>query len=205
MSVDHPGFYNDLSGSLEKAWSVIDEGASNGNSPCHTPTVATIDASGAPSMRVMVLRAVYRADRCMRFHTDSRAHKVTEVSGDGRASVLLYDPAAKIQLRLGGTARVETLGVTADGAWLSADNYARRCYLAAAAPGTVVTAPTSGLPEALEGVNPSNAQLEPARPNFAVLLFAIDRIEFLYLAHQGHRRARYQWGGDAWDGDWLVP
>lgn len=41
--------------------------------------------------------------------------------------------------------------------------------------------------------------------HFAVLAARVARLEFLYLAHQGHRRARFTWNGGAWQGEWLVP
>ena len=75
------------------------------------------------------------------------------------------------------------------------------------APGQAVDAPTSGLEPALEGVKPTPEQVAPARAHFAVLLVEVQTIEWLYLAHDGHRRAIFDWDPDRnrWDGRWLVP
>ena len=205
MSDALPAYYDDLAGSLSRSWALIEEGAADRHSPCHTPTIASRDRSGAPSMRVMVMREAQRADRRLRFHTDSRADKVDELQEDARTGILLYDADAKIQLRLHGHSEIETHSAAADKAWDKADNYARRCYLAEPAPGTMVPQPTSGLRAELEGVKPTDEQLAPARPNFSILRVTIERIEYLYLAHQGHRRARFDWTGDRWEGQWLVP
>lgn len=205
MSDTLPDFYDDLDASFDHGWSLIERGAIDRDSAAHTPAVATIDADGAPANRIMVLRAVSRDARSLRFHTDARADKVAGVEIDDHTSVLIYDADAKIQMRLGGTARIEVDGPVADRAWAAADNYARRCYLAEPGPGTPMAAPTSGLAKAFEGEKPGDDALVSARPHFAVMLVEIETIDFLYLAHQGHRRARFAWQSERWAGQWLVP
>jgi pyridoxamine 5'-phosphate oxidase len=207
VSHDAAPFYDDLDLSLAEAARLIAEGAGNRNSPAHCPVVATIDVAGAPTQRVMILREVDWQARLLRFHTDIRTEKARELAANGDTSVLFYDPAAKIQLRLQGSARTEVEGDLAERAWASSTNFARRCYLAEAAPGGEADAPTSGLPKVIEGRQPEESELAPARANFAVLLFTFAEIEWLYLANSGHRRARWRWDSVAgrWDGCWLVP
>ena len=173
----------------------------------HTPVIGTVRADGTPSQRVMVLRAFDPASATLRFHTDSRAAKVDELGDGAPISVLAYDPGAKRQFRLSGTGRIETDGETADKAWSDATLFARRCYLADPAPGTVSDVPVSGLPADIEGRKPEDdAEVAPGRANFAVLLARIDTIEFLHLAHTGHRRAIFRLQpDDSWQGQWLVP
>ncbi len=192
---------------LEEAWALIRDGATNRRSPCHTPVVATIGQDGSPQQRIMVLRAADQNSRQLRFHTDIRATKVVELAEPSVVSVLLYDPEAKVQLRLSGHARIRSEGSDIDAIWADADRFARRCYMAEAAPGSVTDVPTSGLPTWVQGIKPEEQDLIPARTNFAVLLAEIDRIEWLYLATTGHRRARWNWDADvqSWDGCWLVP
>ena len=71
-----PGFYNNLDGSLAHAWAMIGRGVADRRSAFHTPVVATVDETGAPSQRVMVLRAADSAARTLRLHTDQRFGKV---------------------------------------------------------------------------------------------------------------------------------
>jgi len=173
----------------------------------HTPVVGSVDTAGRPSQRVMVLRAFDRDQAALRFHTDARAAKAGEIGAGAPVSVLCYDPGAKLQLRLSGRGAIETDTAAVDRAWDEATLFARRCYLADPAPGSISTDPVSGLPAAVEGVLPSAEQVAPARPNFAVLAVVLDTIEWLYLAHTGHRRARFRRAApDApWQGNWLVP
>jgi pyridoxamine 5'-phosphate oxidase len=204
---DSPDFYNDLDLSFARVWDVIEPGATKRSSPAHTPVVATVGDEGEPQLRVMVLRAADRTSRLLRFHTDARSKKIKEIGGGCPASVLMYDPSEKLQLRLGGTISTETDQGEVDAAWRGATTFARRCYMAEAAPGTDSDVPTSGLPEWIEGKQPVEADLVDARQNFAVLWFEALSLEWLYLANNGHRRARWEWQPDieTWSRRWLVP
>jgi len=200
-------FLNDLSLSLQQAWRILREGAADRRSPLHTPSVATVTRAGAPSQRIMVLRAVDEDRRRLRFHSDLRGSKVTEIGHQGGISVLGYHPDAKVQLRLSGNAVVQSNGAEADAAWEQSSLYGQRCYLAEPGPGSAVDGPTSGIHPAIEGVKPTAEQVSPARANFAILRVEVQAIEWLYLAHRGHRRALFHWDAAAnrWDGSWLVP
>jgi pyridoxamine 5'-phosphate oxidase len=204
---DGPDFYNDLDLSFAQAWDVIEPGATKRSSPAHTPVVATVGNEGEPQLRVMVLRAADRASRLLRFHTDARSNKIMEIGSGCAASMLMYDPSEKLQLRLSGTLSSALEGGDVDAAWSGSTTFARRCYMAEVAPGTQSDGPTSGLPEWIEGKQPVEADLADARQNFAVLWFETRVVEWLYLANNGHRRARWEWqpAADTWSGRWLVP
>lgn len=187
-----------------QAWELLSEGAANRRHAMHTPVVAGVTADGRPDQRVMVLREADAAGAMLRFHTDARAPKVTQL--DGKAvHILAYDPAAAIQLRIEGSARIESEGARVDGVWAGATRFARRCYLAEAAPGTVQEVPGSGLPSAVEGRQPEEAELVPARANFALLLVSVSAIDWLHLANSGHRRCRFEKDGTGWSARWLQP
>lgn len=202
-----PPFLDDIAASREEAWRLLIEGAKDRKSPLHTPTVATVRNDGAPSQRVMVLREAVRDSRTLRFHTDYRASKVSDLGSEGPISVLGYHREAKVQLRLSGLGRIEHDSPASEAAWNKTDLYGKRCYLADPAPGSMVDAPISGLDPAMEGRKPEDFEVVPARDNFAILLFEIRQIEWLYLAHTGHRRALFSWddADDRWNGEWLVP
>lgn len=195
---------DDAAAIAAEAWTLLARGAGDRHSPMHTPVVASIAADGRPSTRVMVLRHADPAAATLRFHTDARSPKVAELH-DRPVSILAYHPGQAVQLRLAGSARVLGDDPLADAAWAASTKFARRCYLATAAPGTLVAEPTSGLPEAVEGRRPDPAELVPARPNFAVVVIGVTGIDWLHLAQTGHRRARLTRAGDSWHGDWLIP
>lgn len=202
-----PAYYNELEASFAEAWNVVEAGVKDRNSAAHTPTVGTVGADGTPQLRIMILRAVSRDLRTLRFHTDARSDKTTQLQQEAAASVLVYDPAAKAQIRLSGRAHIVSNGDVADKAWSGSTPFARRCYMAEAAPGTPTAQPSSGLPEWIEGKQPEEEQLADYRGNFAALMFQADSMEWLYLANAGHRRARWHWDQtqNLWLGSWLVP
>lgn len=166
--------------------------------PMHTPVVGTPDAD----LRVMVLRAFEPATWRLRFHTDARSPKASLIGEGASVGVLAYDKEEKVQLRLRGHGRILTRGGEVDAAWEASDNFARRCYLGEG-PGTVTAEPSSGLPSEFEGVEPDDAQLVPARQNFAILTVELRELDWFYLAHTGHVRAQFVREGKAGDEDWI--
>jgi pyridoxamine 5'-phosphate oxidase len=193
----------DLQTALAAAIEHLSNAAQDRRSAMHVPVIGTADGD----LRMMVLRACAPDLALLRFHTDARSPKVAAITEQPQVSILAHDPEARVQLRLRGHARVELTGVTADAAWDEASAYARRCYLAQAAPGSNLLGPASGLPAEVEGQVPSAEQLLPARQNFAVMLVEPTSLDWLHLAHTGHRRAQFSRRavGDAWRGEWVGP
>lgn len=169
-------------------------------SPMHTPAVITSDVDA----RTMVLREFESSAWTLRFHTDTRAPKVIPIEADPRMAVLFYDKGAKIQIRVRGTGCILRDAEITEQAWANGSNFARRCYMGEG-PGAASDEPTSGLPPELEGIEPSDEELIPARANFAVLLVELTELDWLYLAHTGHVRARFARGTDGWEGGWVSP
>lgn len=198
-------YYNDLDASLAHAWALLRRGAKDRRSAFHTPTVATTDAHGCPDARIMVLREVDTATARLRFHTDARSDKVAHIGQGAPVTVLAYDPGAHIQLRLRGTASVDTNSPARLAAWERTSLYGRRCYLGDIGPGSDSFVATSGLPADVEGIEPSAARAEPGLAHLALLWVTVTRIEWLFLAHHGHRRARFEADGANWVGRWLIP
>lgn len=179
----------------------LERGASQRKSAMHSPVVATQDAD----QRIMVLREFDAGQRRLRFHTDARSPKCAIIGEGAPVSVLFYDFDTKTQIRARGTGWIEHYGPVADAAWEASTTFARRCYLAQDAPGAVSEEGTSGLPDWAEGIQPSEDQVAPARENFAVLLVTLERLDWLYLANSGHRRAVFAADTQGWTGKWAVP
>jgi pyridoxine/pyridoxamine 5'-phosphate oxidase len=205
MPQSPPDFYNDLDLTFDHAWTLWVRGGADRRSAFHTPVVATVDASGAPQARVMVLRQADREARSLRFHTDRRSGKVAELAVRPDISVLGYDAASKIQLRVRGTGMILQTGDAVEAAWEKTGLPSRKCYLAHAGPGSLSEVPTSGLPDGYDARDPTLAQSLAGRAHFSILMVTVDSIEWVYLAASGHRRARFDWTGADWRKTWLVP
>jgi pyridoxamine 5'-phosphate oxidase len=198
-------YYNDLEASLAQAWSLLQRGATDRRSPMHTLTLATCNADGGPDARLLVLREADPATARLRFHTDARSDKAARIGQSAPVSLLAYDPEAHIQLRLAGTASIDTGSPARLAAWGRTSLYGRRCYLGDIGPGGDSTVATSGLPADVEGIEPTEARAMPGLAHFALLWVNVTRIEWLFLAHHGHRRARFEADGSSWVGRWLIP
>ncbi|WP_228243217.1 pyridoxamine 5'-phosphate oxidase family protein [Porphyrobacter sp. GA68] len=180
-------------------WARLDTAVRDRRSAMHTPVIATADADA----RVMVLREFDVASVTLRFHLDARSPKRSVIADDPRVGVLAYDKGAGVQIRCRGRAEVVVTGERVDAAWAGSAAFARRCYLGAA-PGELCEGPASGLPAWIEGQQPTEDQLRPARANFAIMLVELEEIDWYSLAHTGHRRAVFR-RADGWAGQWLTP
>ena len=192
-------FYDDLDGSLVEAWRLLEEGVTDRHSPCHTPSLGTLDAEGLPTVRTVVLRAVEQEARLLRFHTDLRSHKVAEITVQSRVALHAYHAGRKIQLRLTGQARVHHGDEAARDAWQASRSFSRLCYGVEPGPGAAIEAPWDWCQGEDGSVEAESFQ------NFGAVLVKVESLEWLYLAARGHRRALYDWRGGALRKSWLVP
>lgn len=189
-----PDWYDDLDGSLAEAWRLLVRGAADRRSPIHTIAVATIDTEGRPSVRTVVLRAVDPDAWRLRFHTDLRSRKLADLARQPTLAILAYHPQAKIQLRLDGRAHV-LASEEASPIWAEVTPHGRECYRVASAPGTPISSAAEGAVMDADG-----------RERFCAVDIEVESLEWLYLAAQGHRRARFRRRGDgSVDAGWLVP
>lgn len=180
---------------LESAFRLLARGVADRRSPFHTPTLATRGADGAPNLRTVVLRAFDPARRRLRIHTDRRSAKAAELAAEPRAMLHGYDPGAQVQLRLAGRARLHLDDAVADAAWAASREMSRMCYAAEHAPGAILAAPAAAPRDAAAG-----------RANFAAVLMEVDSLDWLLLAHEGHRRARFSWdAAGALTAAWIAP
>jgi pyridoxamine 5'-phosphate oxidase len=192
-----PAFYDDLDASLREAWTLLVRGAVDRRSPVHTPVVGNVAADGQPRLRAMVLRKADPARRVLRFHTDWRSAKVPDLARDPRVSVHVYEPRAKIQLRIAGLARLHgPESALAQAAWDGSRPQSRECYAQPQAPAAPLADP-----------HEADSRLPDGRAHFSALEVEAQEIEWLYLLHKGHRRARFVWAPEAgvWSKTWLAP
>lgn len=195
-----PSMFESFESILEDVARRLSDGAANRKSLMHTPVIATADADA----RVMVLRAFEPETWALRLHTDARSPKCSILGEGAPAGALFYDQPAKVQIRARGIGRIETDTPLVDAAWAESTNFAKRCYLGEG-PGAVSDVPTSGLPNWAEGIQPTDAQVAPAREHFAILMIELQELDWFYLANSGHIRAQFSRTSEAWQGRWVAP
>jgi pyridoxamine 5'-phosphate oxidase len=173
---------------LDQVWQRLERGVADRTAPARHPVLATVGDGG--EARIVVLRAANRDAATVALHTDLRSAKVAQLRSEPRATLLVWDAAAQLQIRL--RLRIGILtgqGVAPD--WDRVPQDARLVYGADPAPGTPVSSPHGVILSA-----------DPAA--FAVLRGVIDQIETLHLGPDLHRRCRFS-AVDGWRGEWLSP
>jgi len=188
--------YNDLNGSLEHAWQVLAEAVTNRHSGFRTLNLATVAADGSPTVRTVVLRACDRTQNQLRFNTDRRSPKISQIIAEPRAMLHGYDADQKLQLRMRCHLHLAT-DQQCEAAWEQTARMSRECYQVTSAPST----PTPSL----ETIEFDAATTQEGFIHFKPVFAQIDYIEWLYLAAKGHRRARFTLSSAPTKMEWLVP
>lgn len=192
-----PAFADDLDEMRAHAWRQLSRGVKDRRSPFHTPGIATIGLDGRPRLRTVVLRAVEPATARLRFHTDARSDKTAELSADPRIALHVYDHQGKFQVRIEGRALVHRDDDLAEQAWRASRVGSRACYATVPAPGgAIAEGGAFRLPA-------DESEILAGRAHFCAVEVVAEALETLWLAHDGHRRARFSVATD--EATWLVP
>ena len=195
-----------LKRTLDDLWSELQEGVVNRHHGFHMPVLSSIGDEGEPDARIVVLRRIEVAERLVFCHTDRRAPKVKQIASTPEVHWLFYDFDRRTQLRIHAKAEVLTEGPVFEEAWAGSKLESRRCYLAPLAPGAETPGPSPNLPDTHLTRSPTPEESEVGRAQFAVVRSVAHQIDWLHLASDGHRRARFEWSTrDGWSGNWLAP
>lgn len=189
---------------LDEIWGSLQYGAIEEHATFHTPVLGTCDEDGC-HLRTVVLRRVQPEARAIICHTDIRSGKVAEIQRNPAVSWLFYSPNQKIQVRAEGSATVHHLDEIAQEAWRDSPLSSRLNYVANLAPGTRTDRPESGWPEYRLYRMPTEEESMAGWPNFSVVVSTITRLDWLNLDDSGHRRARFEWTGNNFNGTWIIP
>lgn len=179
---------------IQRAQTLLSTALDSRDAPCRYPVLATADGAGGVNARVLILRAFNSANWQVMLHTDRRSAKMSEIAGSGAASLVFYDHASALQLRMKGIVTVgEDEGARAR-VWKSLPDSNKTNYRSAEPPGTFLEKP---------GARAGEGEGGDGFENFAVLCFAPDSIDILALSPAGNRRYRFETGRSR--GSWLVP
>ncbi|MRT30035.1 pyridoxamine 5'-phosphate oxidase family protein [Herbaspirillum sp. CAH-3] len=178
-------------------WDELQRGASPTRSPFTIWQLATLGLDGAPQLRSIVLREADALSGRLGFHTDLRSPKLAEIGADGRVAMLAVDLDRHLQLRLNGVAQVVQDAARIHAMWTGARPHTLILYKTPHAPGTPIAQPEDGhVPPQASG---------DGFENFALVEVRLERIEWLDLTPNQHRRARFERLQDQWQGQWIAP
>ena len=194
-SLSIPDSYDQISETLRTAELILDDAVENAKTLFHTLVLSSHDEDKIVS-RVVVLREFNLKERYLRFHTDARAPKIKHFKKNSNASLLGYDPALKIQLKLQGNVDVHFNDDVTKSSWNESTTRSKKCYSVEGGSSLKIENPSE--------YDLKDGNIEDGYLNFAVLKFKYTSLEFLYLKSSGHRRAIHSWN-EGLVSNWLVP
>ena len=197
-----PAYYEDFKEIKKKIWSMLDDAVTNRSSQFRIPVFICGDQKDFDG-RIVVLRKSDQSNNLVQFHSDIRSDKIAKLKSNKNASMLFYDKEEKIQVRLKVECIINHSNEITKESWSKTGHISRKCYLVENGPGTESPNPTSGLKPELDNFEFTMEQSEEGYKNFTVIQCKIKRIEWLYLAAKGHRRARFELDNNK--EYWLVP
>ena len=183
-----PKFYNDLDLTLKEIKYLLSRGVKDRKSNFHYTVLSTIK-NNTPESRTVILRSFNEEIFELNVHSDLRSDKIDQIEKNNKVSCLFYDDKKKIQIRINGTAKLEK---SYEPSWNKLTNWSKRCYLSTEKPGTEVLEPTQGFPDEFINNSPDDDNSIKGLKNFTIIKIIISKIEWLFLASQGHRRAKFE-------------
>ena len=197
-----PNYYNNIDLILDEIWSLLQRGVADRNEDFRLPVVI-VSSNDSAEGRIVVLRGAFKDKNILRFHTDFRSSKIKSLEENKKIYFVFYNKKRKIQVRAEGVAIVHKDNEITKEAWTKTQMMSRKCYLSPQAPGDFINDSASDLSKDMGNEIPTYEQSEMGYKNFCVIESKIKSFEWLYLASQGHRRAKFML--DENKSTWLVP
>lgn len=183
-------WWTDLDRLHDRIWEYLTEGAATPGAPARFLAFATAGQTGGAEVRMVVLRGAEREPARLVVHTDTLSAKVAELRADPRASLLLWDPDARLQVRLRAEVGIDT-GAVVRPDWERIPPHARRVYGNDPEPGGAMSCPQA-------------LTVLPDPDRFAVMTCTLREIDALHLGREMHHRALFC-RRDGWAGTWIAP
>ena len=204
--MDENEFYDDLAGTLDRSWRLLETAVADPASPARTPVLISVSTDGLAQGRTVVLRGFNRQQRQLKVFTDVRSAKVAQLRAQPNCTLVGYQPDPMIQLRLNTRAVIHHDNELTRDAWTVMPGPNRCNYLTDPDPGSLSIEPTDGRPVITAESVPTQKENEIAYSHFSVIVFTVNELEWLYLPRRGHRRAQFIWDeADSLQSHWLIP
>ncbi len=197
-----PAYYENFKEIKKKIWSMLNYGVTDRSSQFRLP-VFICGGQNDFDGRIVVLRKSDETNNLLQFHSDIRSDKIKKLKNNKSAVMLFYDKKEKVQVRIKVECTVHHNNETTKESWSKTGHISRKCYLVDNGPGTISPSPTSGLKPEFDNFEFTLEQSEEGYKNFTVIQCKIKSFEWLYLAAQGHRRAKFELDNNK--EYWLVP
>jgi len=205
LTIELDGLQMDLNAIEKDLWIRLLNGSLKSKNSFHTGSLATF-AENEHEQRTVVLRKVDTAHKILRFHTDIRSPKVKMIRSNNSVHWLFYCDKCRLQFRMKAIASIHHDDDKTQSAWKETSLNSRKCYLSKTLPGYEIQSPESGLTAHVLNQDFSMEESENAYQNFAIVETYISSIDWLWLNHEGHKRARFEYQDQQLiKSSWLNP
>lgn len=169
-------------------------------SPLNFLQLATLGVDGAPQVRTIVMRGCSRGAGTVSFVTDIRSPKIAEIGKEPRVSLVGYDMATMVQIRMTGRAEIVADEGERRRMWTALKGRTLLLFDAPLSPGTPID--SAGKP-----LSPAAGDHAPTEPfeRLALVSVSLSSLEWLDLSAEPHRRILYRRRGGEWTGSLISP
>ena len=190
---------DDLDLALNYALTKIRTAIKGRDDDLHILNLVTIDKKNIPNTRNIVIRDFSEKKLTIRFHTDKRSSKISDIQNNKKISLLGYERKDRLQIRFDAEATIIDSDEFLLDIWKSMYPMSRECYRVIESPGSKI--------KSLEDIKfeEDDDQGLNGFENFVAVSCDIQSIEVLYLHHAGHLRASYINNNGKLNGEWIVP
>lgn len=190
---------DDLDLALNYALTKIRTAIKGRDDDLHILNLVTIDKKNIPNTRNIVIRDFSEKKLTIRFHTDKRSSKISDIQNNNKISLLGYERKDRLQIRFDAEATIIDSDEFLLDIWKSMYPMSRECYRVIESPGSKI--------KSLEDIKfeEEDDQGLNGFENFVAVSCDIQSIEVLYLHHAGHLRANYTNNNGKLNGEWIVP
>lgn len=168
------------------------EGVKNRKSDFRTFTFCT--SKDVPAGRTVVLRGYDVKNGIITLHSNINAEKIIELNDNPNTCCVFYSRTKKIQIRCFGKGEVNNNNTRSSQAWNKMSDMSKECYFQNPNPG-----------KAIKKYDDFSKNITNEESNaFAVIDIQIQKIDWLYLKREGHRRA-YIFINEPSKDTWVSP
>ena len=182
--------HDNLEQRFTEVWQRLEKASDNPEDPFRTTCLATVDPSGAPQSRMVILRDADATNRRVSIYSDGAALKCLAIGTEPKAAFCFWDAQSRTQVRLVGTATL-VKGGAVQPEWDSQRPHERDLYRIAPKPGTVI-------PHA-------NAYAYENGSRFTRIDCTVQSVDILCLGRPNHTRLHGEWSQDQWLLNWVTP
>lgn len=171
----------------DQAWTRLVQAGDDPSHAMRIVVLATLGDGPSPEARLMVLRGADRQLGKLWFYTDLRSPKVEQLRTCPTVCAVAWDTACGVQLRIRGTATIDSSSPLADDHWRQASMGLQVLLQSPDDPGRPLQQPDPrlmGMKTAMDADDEA-----AARRNFAVIEITITGIEWLQVCDDDQRRA----------------